>query len=158
MMVGLLSLVAYFMLIMVADNGRDILINFTAVEFISYLDDTVFILGAVTEVFMLRASSRYENSRYVSTTFPDYVCLLFVFYSLAKWGYFGDEVNNKSRQICKAKYLDLFFGASTNNRTKTFLRRKVGNNFQFPRSFFLLCVFGIIIICWGMILYKQETG
>ena len=111
MMVGLFSLVASFILIMIADNGRDILINFTAVEFISYLDDAIFILGAVTEVFILRASSRYENSRYVSTTFPDYVCLLFVFYSLGTWGYLGDAVNNKARQICKAKYLDPFFGA-----------------------------------------------
>ena len=81
MMVGLFSLVASFILIMIADNGRDILINFTAVEFISYLDDAIFILGAVTEVFILKASSRYENSRYVSTAFPDYVCLLFVFIS-----------------------------------------------------------------------------
>ena len=79
MMVGLLSLVASFMLIMIEDNGRDILINFTAVQFISYLDDAMFILGAVTEVFILRASSRYENSLYLSTTFPDYVCLFLFF-------------------------------------------------------------------------------
>ena len=81
MMVGLLGLVTSFMLIMVKDNGKDILITFTAVQFISYLDDAMFTLGAVTEVFILRASSRYKNSLYASTTFPDYVLFIYFLFN-----------------------------------------------------------------------------
>ena len=86
---------------------------------------------------------------------------LFIFYSIAQWGYLGDSVNNIARQICKAKYLNLFFGSVIKNGTKTFQktfrRSKLGNNLKFSRHVFLLCVSGIISISWGVIVYRQET-
>ena len=53
---GLFSLTASFMLVMIVDNNRDLLLNFTAVAFISYLDDAIFLLGEIAKAVMRRAS------------------------------------------------------------------------------------------------------
>ena len=53
---GLFSLAASFMLVMIVDNNRDLLLNFTAVAFISYLDDAIFLLGEIAKAVMRRAS------------------------------------------------------------------------------------------------------
>ena len=42
---GILSVTVTFILIVTEDNARDLLLNFTAMEFVSYLDDIAFLLS-----------------------------------------------------------------------------------------------------------------
>ena len=68
---GLFGLVAAFMLVMIVDNNRDLLLNFTAVAFVSYLDDAVFLLGEIAEAVVCRSLSCQVYSNFVSLTSPD---------------------------------------------------------------------------------------
>ena len=52
---GMFGLVAAFMLVMIVDNNRDLLLNFTAVAFVSYVDDAIFFLGDIYKAVMCRA-------------------------------------------------------------------------------------------------------
>ena len=47
MLIGLLGIISTFMLIMIADNARDLLLNITALEFISQFDVIFITLGAI---------------------------------------------------------------------------------------------------------------
>ena len=47
MLIGLLGIISTFMLIMMADNARDLLLNITALEFISQFDVIFITLGAI---------------------------------------------------------------------------------------------------------------
>ena len=53
---GLFGLVSAFMFVMIVDNNRYFLRNFTAVAFVSYLDDAIFLLGEIAKAVMRRAS------------------------------------------------------------------------------------------------------
>ena len=55
MLSGLFGLFAAFMLVMRVENNRDLLLNFTAVAFVSYLDDAIFLLGEIAKAVMRRA-------------------------------------------------------------------------------------------------------
>ena len=55
MLSGMFGVVAAFVLVMIVDNNRDLLLNFTAVAFVSYLDDAIFLLGDMAKVVMRRA-------------------------------------------------------------------------------------------------------
>ena len=47
MLIGLLGIISTFMLIMISDNARDLLLNITALEFISQFDVIFITLGAI---------------------------------------------------------------------------------------------------------------
>ena len=65
--VGILSITVTFILIVTEENARDLLLNFTAMEFVSYLDDIAFLLskwgyfGKTLKVEAVRVSEgRYD--------------------------------------------------------------------------------------------------
>ena len=76
--------ISAFMLVMRVENNRDLLINFTAVEFVSYLDDAIFLLGEIAEAVVCRSLSCQEYSNFVSLTPPDLCtfpfCITFIIY------------------------------------------------------------------------------
>ena len=71
MLIGLLGIISTFMLIMISDNARDLLLNITALEFISQLDVIFIKLVAIDKVLMRSESSCNDNSNCVCETLPD---------------------------------------------------------------------------------------
>ena len=65
------GLVDDFMLGIIVENNRDLLINFTAVDFVSYLDDAIFLLGDISEAFMCEYLPCQEYSNLISLIFID---------------------------------------------------------------------------------------
>ena len=64
----------------------------------------------------------------------------------------GTILNNKSQNIMKEKYIDLFFGSSLNDQMKTFCRRVtmgMGSHHKFPRFF-------SIFVCLSSCLYSRD--
>ena len=48
MLIGFLGILSTFVLIMIEDNARDLLLNITALEFISQFDVIFITLGAIS--------------------------------------------------------------------------------------------------------------
>ena len=79
MLLLLLGILPNFMLIMIADSARDLMLNITALEFIYHLDVIFIILGAIAKVLMRRSSSCNDNYHCVFGTIPDLCSFDFCF-------------------------------------------------------------------------------
>jgi hypothetical protein len=107
---GALGLVVTFFLIVIEDNVFDLLLNFTAMEFVSQLDDVAFFLAGTGYFGSKKAekSEEVNETTYAQATYEKkrrkilHVLLLVVAFSgtLAGWGVIVNQ-QNSNKELCK---------------------------------------------------------